>query len=114
MVQRVANAEHHVEGGVIEMVGQLLPVRPHCPDRCPELLSQLRSTTNHRFAGVSRDNLHTEAGEANRQLSGAARTIEDVSVRRQETEDVIERGSELVGASFASEMSHSYTSASAS
>src|SRR3954471_21657925 len=100
MVQRVANAEHHVEGVVIEMVGQLLPVRPHCPDRCPELLRQLRSPTNHRFAGVSCDNLHAKTGEANRQLSGSARTIEDVSVRRQETEDVTERRSELGRSQF--------------
>jgi hypothetical protein len=114
MVQRVANAEHHVEGDVIEMVGQFFPARLHCPDRCPELLRQLRSPTNHCFTGISRDNLDAKTGEANRQLSGSARTIEDVSVRRQETEDVIERRSELGRISFTSEMSHSYTSASAS
>ncbi len=59
---------------------------PNCPERCTELLSQLFSPTNHRFAGVGRDNLHAETGEANRQLPGSARAIEDVSVRRQETE----------------------------
>src|SRR4051794_3277727 len=66
----------------------------------PELLRQLCSPTNHRFAGVSCDNLHAKTGEANRQLSGSARTIEDVSVRRQETEDVIERRSELGWSQF--------------
>lgn len=85
----------HVERVVLEMVGQLFPVRPYGPDECPELLRQLCSPTNHRLAGVSCDNLHATTGEANRQLSGSARTVEDVSVRRQEIEDVVERRSEL-------------------
>lgn len=95
MVKRVANAEHHVERVVLEMVGQLFPVRPYGPDGCPELRSQLCSPTNHRLAGVSCDNLDATTGETNRQLSGSARTVEDVSVRRQEVEDVVERRSEL-------------------
>jgi hypothetical protein len=33
--------------------------------------------------------------ETHRQLSGSARTVEDVSVRRQQTEDIIERRGEL-------------------
>ena len=61
----------------------------------PGLLGQLRSPTNHRFAGIRSDDLHATAGEANRQLSGSAGTIENVSVRRQEAEDVIERRSEI-------------------
>ena len=72
MVQGVADAEHHVEAGVVEVAGQLIPGGSYRPQRSTELLSQLSGPTNHGVTGVGRDNLHAETSETYSQLPGTA------------------------------------------
>jgi hypothetical protein len=66
MVQGVPDAENHVEAGVFEVIGQLSPVGSNRPDRYRELRSQRFSSTNHRCAGVRRNDPHAETSEADR------------------------------------------------
>lgn len=94
MPERIADAEHQIERGVLQVVGQLVPARAEGSKRDTLLVGGLLGPANHPAAGVCGDHVKAKTRETDGELAGSTRAVEDARVGWQKAHyiAVVNRG----------------------